>query len=104
MDNYKILRKIGAGTFGQVYIGRNKRKYGEVAIKTIQCETMYHISDIYDREVNPFKKFRHKNLVKVHEAFESSCSITPPFTMHIVFELLDMNLLEFVEKNYPIGY
>jgi [calcium/calmodulin-dependent protein kinase] kinase len=65
LNNYIIIEKIGAGSYGKVYLAYNKKNGKKFAIKVInKCKTLYI------NEINILKKINHKNIVNLHEIID----------------------------------
>jgi len=65
---FRILRRLGAGGFGVVYLVRDLASGADVALKTIpaaRAELVYRLK----REFRALADLRHENLVSFHELF-----------------------------------
>ena len=74
---YKILKVIGKGAFGKVYLADHVFTGKKVAIKTIQKSM---IKDSYQRfkvvnEIQILKTIRYPNIIRLYEVFESKSQI-----------------------------
>jgi hypothetical protein len=84
LGGYRILRQLGAGTFGVVYQARDDNLQRDVAIKVARREVVAAAGgvDLYLREAQTLAKLRHPHVVAVH-AFGStedgSCYIVSEF-------------------------
>ena len=94
-DFYKIGKMLGWGAFGKVSLGMHKLARKLVAIKALNKS---YLEDEKSKtkmlqEVNIIKRFRHQNVVKLFETFESN--------KHILF-VMEMcaggDLLNYVRK------
>ena len=65
MDNYEKLEKIGEGTYGIVYKGRDRASGQIVALKKIRLETEDEgVPSTAIREISLLKELKHPNIVK----------------------------------------
>jgi eukaryotic-like serine/threonine-protein kinase len=67
-SRFRFIKKLGAGGFGVVYLVRDLKQGGDVALKTLQAarpEQMYRLK----REFRSLFDLRHKNLVCFYELF-----------------------------------
>jgi serine/threonine protein kinase len=65
MENYEKLEKIGEGTYGIVYKGRDKNSGQIVALKKIRLETEDEgVPSTAIREISLLKELKHPNIVK----------------------------------------
>lgn len=73
MDYYKMIKQIGKGAFGKVFLGLHKLSGKYVAIKTVDKE---YLQDDYSqkkllREIYILKKIKHNNVIRLLEVFET---------------------------------
>ena len=69
-DRYEVLRELGAGGMGWVFLGRDVALDRKVAIKVIapQLATESNARERFLREARTVAKLRHPNIVAVHAA------------------------------------
>jgi TolB-like protein/predicted Ser/Thr protein kinase len=69
-DRYEVLRELGAGGMGWVFLGRDIALDRKVAIKVIapQLATETNARERFLREARTVAKLRHPNIVAVHAA------------------------------------
>ena len=80
-SRFRVLRQLGAGGFGVVYLVRDQHSGEEVALKTLQVirpEQMYRLK----REPRSLTNVRHRNLVSYYELFVEGDQVY--FTMEYV--------------------
>ena len=72
---YEILSKLGSGSFGNVYLARNKFTNEKVALKQIKKSSANLLSDgeIKD-EIEILKKLDHPDIVRIIESFNTNNS------------------------------
>ncbi|MCK6456012.1 MAG: serine/threonine protein kinase [Phycisphaerae bacterium] len=79
-ESYEVIREVGRGGMGRVYLARDKKLNRNVAIKTIAAADLspQHL-DLFTREAQLTANLRHQNIVTLY-SFSSSGS-TPFFVM-----------------------
>ncbi|XP_071755323.1 tyrosine-protein kinase FRK [Centroberyx gerrardi] len=90
-DSVRLLKKLGAGQFGEVYEGL-WNETTSVAVKTLKPGTM----DPQDflREAQMMKKLRHPKLIQLYAV----CTLEEP--IYIITELMNNgSLLEYLQKD-----
>ena len=70
-DKYIRGKKLGSGTFGEVYEAKNTQFKNIVAIKIIKKEENMNRL-IIKNEIDILKKLSHPNIVRIYEFYESS--------------------------------
>ena len=119
---YKILKEIGKGSFGQVYKAFDHKNHQNVALKIVknvkQCEKCVKNVEQCEKCVKNMKQFEKQaeteikileqlkdldknssqNIIKILDSFK--------FRNHvcIIFELLWMNLYEYMRRNKSHGF
>jgi tetratricopeptide (TPR) repeat protein len=70
---YRILRLLGAGGMGQVYLARDTELDREVAVKLIRphLSESQTVLERFKREVQLSSKVTHRNVLRVHDLSES---------------------------------
>ena len=72
---YKILSKLGEGSFGMVYLAQNKYTKEKVAMKEIKKSNKVLLSDGEIRdEIDILKKLDHPDIVRIIESFNTKQS------------------------------
>jgi eukaryotic-like serine/threonine-protein kinase len=71
--HYEILRQIGAGGMGEVYLAEDKKLDRRVAIKILNAEFSRHESNLqrFIREAKAASALNHPNILVIHEIGES---------------------------------
>ena len=67
---YEILKKIGAGGMGSVYLGRHRETGNEAAIKVLPATLAHEEGFIerFNREIESMKKLSSPHIVKLFES------------------------------------
>ncbi|XP_059837432.1 tyrosine-protein kinase SRK2 [Hypanus sabinus] len=94
-SSLKLVKKLGAGTFGEVWQGVwNDRT--PVAVKTLKTGTM--AKEDFLREAQLMKKLRHPKLIQLYAV----CTIQEP--IYIITELMkNGSLLDYLHKNQGLS-
>ncbi|CAF4308715.1 unnamed protein product, partial [Rotaria sp. Silwood2] len=96
MDKYEKIKKIGEGSYGQVFKCRNKDTGETVAIKKfIESDDDPAIKRIAMREIRMLKHLKHENLVNLIEVFKTKRK----HKLHLVFEYCDRTVLDELESH-----
>ncbi|CAD8066727.1 unnamed protein product [Paramecium primaurelia] len=70
MEFYEIVKSIGSGSFGQVYLARNKREDRLYVIKRIKIRDMSQKDrENTENEVRLLQKLRHPNIVAYKDSY-----------------------------------
>jgi len=75
LGRYEILRELGHGAMGTVYLGKDPRINREVAIKTLRYETieevqLAEIKNRFFREAEAAGKLSHPNIITIYDVGE----------------------------------
>ncbi|KAI3385639.1 hypothetical protein SNEBB_006925 [Seison nebaliae] len=96
MEKYEKIKRIGEGSYGQVFKCRNRDNGRLVAIKRFQeSEHDPAIRKIAMREIRMLKNLRHDNLVQLIEVFKTKRR----HRLHLVFEYCEYTLLNEIERH-----
>ncbi|CAF1144460.1 unnamed protein product [Adineta steineri] len=96
MDKYEKIKKIGEGSYGQVFKCRDKDTGEIVAIKKfIESDDDPAIKRIAMREIRMLKHLKHENLVNLIEVFKTKRK----HKLHLVFEYCDRTVLDELESH-----
>ncbi len=92
MDKYEKVEKIGEGTYGVVYKGRNKESGQTIALKKITLEQEEEgVPCTTIREIALLRELNHDNVVRLKDVVNTKSS------MYLVFEYLDLDLKQHME-------
>lgn len=94
MEDYMKIEKIGEGTYGVVYKGKNKKTGQIVALKKIRLENEEEgVPSTAIREISILKELsQHPNIVKLIEVLSDENKL------FLVFEFLKMDLKHYMES------
>ncbi|XP_069320854.1 cyclin-dependent kinase-like 1 isoform X3 [Eulemur rufifrons] len=93
MEKYEKIRKIGEGSYGDVFKCRNRDTGQIVAIKRfLESEDDPVIKKIARREIRMLKQLKHPNLVNLLEVFRRKRRL------HLVFEYCDHTVLHELDR------
>ncbi|MDX8411853.1 MAG: serine/threonine-protein kinase [Mariprofundaceae bacterium] len=76
LGRYEIIKELGKGAMGTVYLGRDPKINREVAIKTMALSQEFDASELEDikdrffREAETAGRLRHPNIVTIYDAGE----------------------------------
>ena len=71
-EKYKIGKKLGAGSYGEVYLSTDKKTNKKVAIKVVpkQKSQINESNPEINNEIEILKTIEHQNIVKIYEFYE----------------------------------
>ncbi|CAK8687875.1 cyclin-dependent kinase 1-like [Clavelina lepadiformis] len=91
-DDYVKIEKIGEGTYGVVYKGRNKKTNQIVALKKIRLESEEEgVPSTAIREISILKELQHPNIVALQDV------VLQESNLYLVFEFLQMDLKRYMD-------
>lgn len=97
LANFQNLRKIGEGTYGEVYEAIDLSNNNKVAVKKLRIENKDEGIPITAlREMCILKHLKHENIVELHEIIQDIDKII------LIFEFVDQDLKMFIDKNKGI--
>ncbi|XP_058605984.1 MAPK/MAK/MRK overlapping kinase-like isoform X2 [Onychostoma macrolepis] len=94
MNNYRVIRKIGEGTFSDVMKVQSLKDGKYYASKTMK-QTIKSVDQAHSlREVQAMKRLSpHPNILQLHELIYDKDS----GTLSLICELMEMNIYEFIK-------
>ncbi|XP_033607291.1 cyclin-dependent kinase 1 isoform X2 [Cryptotermes secundus] len=96
MEDFLKIEKIGEGTYGVVYKGRNKKTGQVVAMKKIRLENEDEgIPSTALREISLLKELRHPNVVSLEDVLMEESRL------YLIFEFLSMDLKKYLDSLGP---
>uniref|UniRef100_A0A8D2JIU1 non-specific serine/threonine protein kinase n=1 Tax=Varanus komodoensis TaxID=61221 RepID=A0A8D2JIU1_VARKO len=70
MDKYEIIKKIGEGSFGKVFLAKGKEDYQQCVIKEINLTKMSRKEkESSQEEVSLLARMKHPNIVAFYTSF-----------------------------------
>lgn len=96
-DKYECLEKIGEGTYGQVYRGKDKETGEIVALKRVMSDDETEgILGTTIREIMILRQMSHPHIVRLHDVL-----FRPP-KLTMVFENCDCDLTAHIKRGLPV--
>uniref|UniRef100_A0A8R1DXS7 Protein kinase domain-containing protein n=1 Tax=Caenorhabditis japonica TaxID=281687 RepID=A0A8R1DXS7_CAEJA len=93
LDDFTKLEKIGEGTYGVVYKGRNRKTNEMVAMKKIRLESEDEgVPSTAVREISLLKELKHPNVVGLDAV------IMQENRLYLIFEFLSSDLKRFMDQ------
>lgn len=93
MEDFQKIEKIGEGTYGVVYKGRNKVTGQIVAMKKIRLESEDEgIPSTAIREISLLKELKHPNIVCLEDVLMEESRL------YLIFEFLSMDLKKYMDS------
>lgn len=100
MDNYKVVKALGQGTWGVVHMAEQKGTGRVVAIKKIKSERPEEgVNFTAVREIKLLREFKHENIIELVD-----CFTTPDMAVCLVYECAFTDLEKILaNKAIPIS-
>lgn len=96
LEDFAKIEKIGEGTYGVVFKGRNKRTGDIVAMKKIRLESEEEgVPSTAIREISLLKELQHPNIVSLQDI------IMQENRLYLIFEFLTMDLKKYIDTAVP---
>ena len=97
LANFLKIRKIGEGTYGEVYEAIDTTNNNKVALKKLRIENKDEGIPITAlREMCILKHLKHENIVELYEIIQDIDKIV------LIFEYVDQDLKMYIDKNKGI--
>lgn len=98
INNYEKTRKIGEGTYGEVYEALDKAKNITVALKKMRIDNKEEGIPITAlREMCILKHIKHENIVELYDIIQDIDKI------YLIFEYVEQDLKSYLDKHKGIG-
>jgi len=96
LDDFLKIEKIGEGTYGVVFKGKNKKTGEIVAMKKIRLESEDEgVPSTAIREISLLKELQHPNIVCLQDVLMQEAKL------YLIFEFLTMDLKKYMDTNIP---
>lgn len=93
MEDFLKIEKIGEGTYGVVYKGKNKKTGQIVAMKKIRLESEDEgVPSTAIREISLLKELTHPNIVLLEDVLMEETRL------YLIFEYLSMDLKKYLDS------
>lgn len=93
IDDFVKIEKLGEGTYGVVYKGKNKKTGHIVALKKIRLESEEEgVPSTAIREISLLKELQHPNIVCLEDVLLQESKL------YLVFEFLSMDLKKYLDS------
>ena len=102
-EHLRLVRQLGSGGMGSVWIAEQTRLGGQVAVKFLSTALLDHESarSRFDREARLAAKIKSQHVVQVHD---HGVTKTEPAIPYIVMELLEgTDLSKLLDRDGPLG-
>merc|ERR1719334_388367 len=96
VEDFLKIEKIGEGTYGVVFKGKNKKTGEIVAMKKIRLESEEEgVPSTAIREISLLKELQHPNIVALQDV------IMQESRLYLIFEFLTMDLKKYLDTAIP---
>jgi len=96
LEDFLKIEKIGEGTYGVVFKGKNKKTGEIVAMKKIRLESEDEgVPSTAIREISLLKELQHPNIVCLSDVLMQEAKL------YLIFEFLTMDLKKYMDTNIP---
>ena len=98
-----LIKRIGSGSFGTVYLGYDKNEDKFYAVKRANFKELCRLNgglNQLEREIRMMRAFDHKNILKLYEVYKAK---NKPY-VYLVMEYADCgSLYELTDGSKPIN-
>jgi serine/threonine-protein kinase len=104
LGNYRVLRRIGAGAMGVVFLGEHMMMRRQVAIKVLPVDALcpQQVIERFNVEMRVLAQLQHPNIVTAFDCGEVQPEAGFPHLLYLVMEYVDgCDLEQFVKKQGP---
>jgi len=96
LEDFTKIEKIGEGTYGVVFKGKNKKTGEIVAMKKIRLESEDEgVPSTAVREISLLQELQHPNIVRLQTVLMQEAKL------YLIFEFLTMDLKKYMDSNIP---
>lgn len=102
LTNYKIIKQVGEGTFGQVYKGVEKSTNDFVALKKVRLDKEregFPITTI--REVKVLMELQHPNMIRLRDIVTETNKLEngkESVSFYLIFDYMDHDLIGLLDS------
>ncbi|KAM7264332.1 hypothetical protein ACFE04_002015 [Oxalis oulophora] len=98
LEQYEKVEKIGEGTYGVVYKGRDRATLEIIALKKIRLDNEEEgVPSTAIREISLLRELNHANVVRLRNVVHNEKRL------YLVFEFLDIDLKKQMDSNPDFG-
>ena len=104
-DDYNIIKCIGEGTFGKIYLSEHPITHKHYALKKISATSEYELKDKkreYELLINLYKQNKNLNIIKIY-GVQTKRLDQLTFVMYILMELADSDWEKEIKYRAQIG-
>ncbi len=100
-DRYQVIRKLGKGSQGNVYLGESHKTHQKVAIKQLHIQSVkdWKQYDLFHREAEVLKRLDISGIAKLHETIEM-LDIETPMALIVQDYIAGDPLQQFIAKGH----
>ena len=101
LNQYEIVRQLGEGNMGKVYLARRQSDRKQVVVKVMHDELAKDpkFRELFEREMQFMARFKHPNVIELYDA-----SIKDPLGLCIVMEYVDGTDIEhMLQRHKKLG-
>lgn len=109
LEEYDIVRKIGEGTFGKVYLAYDTRKRQQIALKKITLkDELDGIPIAIVREIKILRSLRHKNVIEILDIIMGEEDLVKTlkassFDIYVSFPYMKRDLASILKGHRPLA-
>ena len=95
IGDYVVLKKIGQGQFGKVFLAQNEKTGAKMALKQLKIEQIARDEDLrrnFKSELSIMHKIHHPNVIRCEEFYESE------HHYYVLMEYCNQGTLEFLNS------
>ena len=100
-DKYNILKEIGRGTEGIIYLTEDLKNNRKVAVKQINIKDENNLKNVL-KEIETVMSLEHINIIKYYEYFKNvsidEFTLDEQIEIYLIMELCDCNLDEIIQQ------
>ncbi|KAL7008496.1 negative regulator of the PHO system [Cystobasidiomycetes sp. EMM_F5] len=90
--NYRIIRPIGEGTYGKVYLGQEETTGDLVAVKEIEIDENIGVTPNIVKEISILKTLQNDRVIRLYDVVHLGLK------MQLVLEFMDLDLSAYMQR------